>query len=74
MEARRYRCFDIWRSRAHMIEINFYRSMLDGAALAMKDWAGTLRVNTCQRVAAYGVIQPARAPRGTQAKPPYCVT
>ena len=28
MEARRYRFFDIWRSRARMIEINFYRPML----------------------------------------------
>ena len=42
MEARRYRFFDIWRSRARMIEINFYRPMLDGSAPAMKDWAGTL--------------------------------
>jgi uncharacterized membrane protein len=42
MEARRYRFFDIWRSRARMIEINFYRPMLDGSAPAMKDWAETL--------------------------------
>jgi uncharacterized membrane protein len=42
MEARRYRFYDIWRSRARMIEINFYRPMLDGAAPTMKDWAGTL--------------------------------
>ena len=42
MEARRYRFFDIWRSRARMIEINFYRPMLDGSAPTLKDWAGTL--------------------------------
>ena len=42
MEARRYRVFDIWRTRARMIEINFYRPMLDGSAPAMNDWAGTL--------------------------------
>jgi uncharacterized membrane protein len=42
MEARRYRFFDIWRSRARMIEINFYRPMLDGSTPAMKDWAETL--------------------------------
>jgi uncharacterized membrane protein len=42
MEARRYRFFDIWRTRARMIEINFYRPMLDGTAPAMKDWAQTL--------------------------------
>lgn len=42
MEARRYRFFDIWRSRARMIEINFYRPMLDGAKVAMPDWAETL--------------------------------
>ena len=32
MEARRYRFYDIWRTRARMIEINFYRPMLDGSA------------------------------------------
>ena len=42
MEARRYRFYDIWRSRARMIEINFYRPMLDGSTPAMKDWARTL--------------------------------
>ncbi len=42
MEARRYRFFDIWRSRARMIEINFYRPMLDGTKAAMPDWAETL--------------------------------
>jgi uncharacterized membrane protein len=42
MEARRYRFFDIWRSRARMIEINFYRPMLSGSAPAMQDWAETL--------------------------------
>src|SRR5512147_3092573 len=30
MEARRYRFYDIWRSRARMIEINFYRPLLSG--------------------------------------------
>jgi uncharacterized membrane protein len=35
MEARRYRFFDIWRSRARMIEINFYRPMLDGSTPTM---------------------------------------
>jgi uncharacterized membrane protein len=42
MEARRYRVFDIWRSRARMIEINFYRPMLDGSATAMPDWGEKL--------------------------------
>lgn len=42
MEARRYRFFDIWRSRARMIEINFYRPMLEGSKPAMPDWADTL--------------------------------
>ena len=42
IEARRYRFFDIWRSRARMIEINFYRPMLDGSKAAMPDWAETL--------------------------------
>lgn len=42
MEARRYRFYDIWRSRARMIEINFYRPMLDGSVPAMKDWERTL--------------------------------
>ena len=42
MEARRYRFFDIWRSRARMIEINFYRPILDGSTPPMKDWAETL--------------------------------
>jgi uncharacterized membrane protein len=42
MEARRYRFFDIWRSRARMIEINFYRPMLDGSKAAMPEWAETL--------------------------------
>src|SRR5512147_2885227 len=39
MEARRYRFFDIWRSRARIIEINFYRPLLDGSQTAMPDWA-----------------------------------
>ena len=42
IEARRYRFFDIWRSRARMIEINFYRPMLDGTKPHMPDWAETL--------------------------------
>jgi uncharacterized membrane protein len=42
MEARRYRFFDIWRSRVRMIEINFYRPMLDGSQAPMPDWAETL--------------------------------
>ena len=41
MEARRYRFYDIWRSRARMIEINFFRPMLDGST-AMPDWAARL--------------------------------
>jgi uncharacterized membrane protein len=42
MEARRYRFYDIWRSRARMIEINFYRPLLDGSAPPMPDWTDTL--------------------------------
>ena len=42
MEARRYRFFDIWRSRARLIEINFYRPLLAGARPAMPDWADRL--------------------------------
>lgn len=42
MEARRYRFFDIWRSRARLIEINFYRPMLDGTQTGMPEWAETL--------------------------------
>lgn len=42
MEARRYRFFDIWRSRARLIEINFYRPMLDNTMSAMPEWAETL--------------------------------
>jgi uncharacterized membrane protein len=42
MEARRYRFFDIWRSRARMIEINFYRPMLDGSKASMPEWAEIL--------------------------------
>jgi len=38
MEARRYRFFDIWRSRARMIEVNFYRPMLDDSKAAMPEW------------------------------------
>ena len=42
MEARRYRFYDIWRTRARTIEINFYRPMLDGSQPAQPDWASTL--------------------------------
>jgi uncharacterized membrane protein len=42
MEARRYRFFDIWRSRARLIEINLYRPMLDRSKMGMPDWAETL--------------------------------
>jgi uncharacterized membrane protein len=42
MESRRYRFFDIWRSRARMIEINFYRPLLDGRASPMQHWTETL--------------------------------
>jgi uncharacterized membrane protein len=42
MEARRYRFFDIWRSRARMIEINFYQPLLSGTKPRMADWAGRL--------------------------------
>jgi uncharacterized membrane protein len=42
MEARRYRFFDIWRTRARMIEINFYRPLLEGKSPEMKYWAETL--------------------------------
>lgn len=42
MEARRYRFFDIWRSRARLIEINFYRPMLHGAQAGSPEWAETL--------------------------------
>lgn len=45
METRRYRFFDIWRSRARMIEINFYRPLLDGRAPKMMDWAETLALD-----------------------------
>jgi uncharacterized membrane protein len=42
MEARRYRFFDIWRSRARMIEINFYRPLRAGTPPPMRDWADRL--------------------------------
>jgi uncharacterized membrane protein len=42
MEARRYRFFDIWRSRARMIEINFYQPMLSGTKPLMVDWTERL--------------------------------
>jgi uncharacterized membrane protein len=42
MEARRYRFFDIWRSRARIIEMNFYRPLLDGSAPEMPDWTERL--------------------------------
>lgn len=42
MEARRYRFFDIWRSRARMIEMNFYQPILAGSKPLMPDWAERL--------------------------------
>ncbi len=42
MEARRYRFFDIWRSRARMIEINFYQPMLSGTKPLMANWTERL--------------------------------
>ena len=42
MEARRYRFYDIWRTRARTIEINFYRPMLDGSPPPNEDWAALL--------------------------------
>ena len=42
MEARRYRFYDIWRSRARMIEINFYGPMLAGTKPLTPDWAARL--------------------------------
>lgn len=42
MEARRYRFFDIWRSRARMLEINFYRPLLDGSKAEMPEWGQVL--------------------------------
>jgi len=42
MEARRYRFFDIWRSRARMIEINFYQPLLSGTKPPMIDWKDRL--------------------------------
>ena len=42
MEARRYRFFDIWRSRARMIEINFYQPLLAGSKPPMIDWTDRL--------------------------------
>lgn len=42
MEARRYRFFDIWRSRARTLEINFYRPLLNGSAPALSDWTERL--------------------------------
>src|SRR5574339_794654 len=42
MEARRYRFFDIWRSRARMIEMNFYQPLLACSKPLMPDWAERL--------------------------------
>lgn len=42
MESRRYRFFDIWRSRVRMIEINFYRPLLDGHTAPMPHWTEIL--------------------------------
>jgi uncharacterized membrane protein len=38
IEARRYRTFDIWRSRARILERCFYRPMLDGCPPDPPDW------------------------------------
>jgi uncharacterized membrane protein len=42
MESRRYRFFDIWRSRVRMLEINFYRPLLDGRTAPMPHWTEVL--------------------------------
>lgn len=42
MEARRYRFFDIWRSRARILEINFYGPLLAGTKPITSDWATRL--------------------------------
>ncbi len=42
MEARRYRFYDIWRTRARLIEINFYRPLLDGSPPTDARWTATL--------------------------------
>jgi uncharacterized membrane protein len=42
MEARRYRFFDIWRSRARAIEINFSGPLLGGTKPVMPDWTNRL--------------------------------
>lgn len=42
MEARRYRFYDIWRSRARTIEINFYGPLLGGRKPLTPDWADRL--------------------------------
>lgn len=42
MESRRYRFYDIFRSRARLIEINFYRPLLDGSPAPTPHWRSTL--------------------------------
>lgn len=42
MEARRYRFFDIWRSRVRLIEMNFYRPLLEGTQPPLPNWADRL--------------------------------
>jgi len=42
MEARRYQFFDIWRSRARIIEMNFYRPLLEKTQPTHVDWAERL--------------------------------
>lgn len=42
MEARRYRFYDIWRTRARMLEINFYRPLLDGTPPQNENWTTLL--------------------------------
>jgi uncharacterized membrane protein len=45
MESRRYRFFDIWRSRARMLEINFFRPILDHQITPMQHWQETLALD-----------------------------
>ena len=42
MEARRYRFYDIWRTRARTLEINFYRPLLNGSEPEDPDWPALL--------------------------------
>ncbi len=42
MESRRYRYYDIWRTRARDLEINFYRPLLNGSPPLSGDWQQVL--------------------------------